>query len=229
MSETRPATPAELAAWNKARGWFEVISMENAANLHRRDQIEIGSEYCSKNGLEFPIIDPLLVSLAKNKKSELTLKRLIGDVDAGLIGLSFPSGPSGPINVIGPLGMTADQQFSYHFGAVLVFVGGVLIVAGLVLKIKELYERLEITEHNEQIALDFIDSQITAKPDLADSWEQTKQDKGWNQKQEFIEALERSMNKAIDFLEKPVITGITWAIPVAIGITLIYFLTRAKK
>jgi hypothetical protein len=229
MSETRPATPAELAAWGKARGWYEMISMENTANLHRRAQIEIGSEFCSANGLEFPIIDPLLVSLAKDKKSELTLKRLIGDVDAGLLGLSFPSGPSGPINVIGPLGMTADQQFSYQFGAILVFVGGVLIVAGLVLKIKELYERLETTEHNEQIALDFIDSQIASKPALKDSWEQTKHDKGWNQKQEFIEALERSMDKAINFLEKPVAIGITWAIPIAVGITLIYFLTRAKK
>jgi len=227
VPETRPATAQELKRWNRDKRWLEVISMQNSANQHRKSQIDIGLEFCYANEIEIFINEQIPVMLERDARSQTNLGRLINDVENGVLGLSFPNGVSDRLDIMGPLDLNQDEIQSYQFG-VLVIIGGVLIITGLTLKVIELYERLEVTEGNEETALNFIQEKIAEKPDLEQQWEQTKQNKGWNQKQTYIDALENSIDKLVNYLKKPISTGISWGIPIAAGILLIYFLRRNK-
>lgn len=203
--------------------------MQNSANQHRKAQIDIGLEFCYANGIEIFINEQIPVMLERDRRSQINLKRLINDVENGVLGISFPNGVSDRLDIMGPLDLNQDEIQSYQFGAVFVIFGGLLIIAGLTLKVIELYERLEVTESNEETALNFIQEKISEKPGLETLWEQTKQEKGWNQKQTYIDAFENSIDKLVNYLEKPLSTGISWGIPIVAGIVLVYFLIKRNK
>jgi len=225
--ETRPAKPPELARWAKVQGWIKAISMQNKLNAHKKNQIFMGIDFCLSNNI---LINQTSVieEHTQNVQKEIKLWRISGDVWSGKIGISFPQGVAGQMDLVGPLDINDDEIQSYQFSGVLVIVGGILIITGLTLKVIELYERVAKTEQNEDIALDFIQKEIIAKPDLETKWEAYKQTKGWYQEQSAIDALRPSIDDLVDTLKKPLAVGIAWGIPVILAIVGLYFLVGRK-
>lgn len=204
------------------------LVMQNAISAHMRRQIDIGIGFCAINGLSPPIITPLEIQMIRDVKSAAKLKYIIDAVEAGQIGLDFPGGPGEPMNLVGLPSINADQIQSYQLEGVLVIIGGVMIIAGLTLKVIELYERVATTENNAQIAQDYIDTQIAQSPGAAQNWERYKQDQGWYNEQTALDALKPSLSTLIKSLQKPLAVGVSWGIPIVIAVIGIAYLMRQK-
>lgn len=228
--EPRPANAKELHRWQQFKYMALGCVDRWRSNDNKMAQAIITQTYATHYMKVTPPGIEYSKEVQKRQKRQLKVfERIINDVDLGKIAIHFPNGPKGDIDVTALNLMNDDELQEYQFGAVLIFIGLAMIISGIIMKATGLWDEDEEVSKNLDICKDWVDNKASNDPKFAADWARYKESRGWNISESWSEKFWRQADEFWEKAKEPLSHGISYAIPILVGIIGLAFVLKGKK